>query len=80
MPERLEAIVASALRIPESDVTDALELHGTHAWDSLNHVTLILSLEAEYGVSIPDEILIELTSVRAIRAYVAGQGPTLAQV
>lgn len=73
MPERLEAIIASALRIPESEITDALELHGTHAWDSLNHVALILSLEAEYGVSIPDEVLIELTSVRAIRAFLASQ-------
>jgi acyl carrier protein len=72
VPERLEAIIAGALRLPESEITDALEFHGTHAWDSLNHVALILSLEAEYGISIPDEVIVELTSVRAIRAFVAG--------
>jgi acyl carrier protein len=80
MAERLEAVVASALRIPESEVTDVLAFHGTHAWDSLNHVALILALEAEYGISIPDEAMIELTSVAAIRAYLAEQGLALAHL
>jgi citrate synthase len=76
MASRLETVIANALRIPENDVTDTLRFHGTHAWDSLNHITLILSLEAEYGVSIPDDVLVELTSVRAIREFLASQAPT----
>jgi citrate synthase len=73
MSERLEVVVANALRIPESEVTDQLEFNGMHAWDSLNHVALMLSLEAEYGVTIPDDLMIELTSVRAIREFIEGQ-------
>jgi acyl carrier protein len=76
MAERLESVVANALRIPESDVTDALEFNGIHQWDSLNHVALMLALEAAYDVSIPDDLMIELTSVRAIRAFIDGQTAT----
>jgi acyl carrier protein len=77
MSARLETIIASALRIPESEVTDSLRFHGTQAWDSLNHIALVLSLEAEYGVSIPDETLVKLTSVHAIREFLATQPAVL---
>jgi citrate synthase len=79
MAERLESVVASALRIPESEVKDSLEFNGLHAWDSLNHVTLMLSLEEEYGVTIPDDLVVELTSVRAIREFIEGQTATHAE-
>ena len=73
MPERLERVVAGALRIDESEVNDDLEFNRLHAWDSLNHVGLMLALEAEYGLVIPDEQLVELTSIRAIRRYIEDQ-------
>lgn len=73
MPERLKYVIANALRISESDVTDTLEFNGFHAWDSLNHVALMLSLEAEYDLIIPDDLMIELTTVRAIREFVERQ-------
>lgn len=73
MAATLESIVADALRIPASSVSDALEFNGIPQWDSLNHVALMLAIEAEYGVSIPDDLMVELTSVAAIRDFVDGR-------
>jgi|GEM_PF-433236 len=75
MAVALESVVADALRIPTSNVTDALAFSEIPQWDSLNHVALMLAIEAEYGVSIPDDLVIELTSVAAIRAFLDGRSP-----
>lgn len=70
MSDRLRELVANVLRIPEDAVTDDLEFNVTPTWDSVNHIGLILSLESEYNVMIPDEQVVELTTYRAICEYV----------
>ncbi|HEU4565862.1 MAG TPA: acyl carrier protein [Gemmatimonadaceae bacterium] len=74
MPAPLEEVIASVLRIPAERVTDALEYDAVPEWDSMGHVGLMLALEGEYGIAISDETVLELTSVRAIRAYLAAHG------
>lgn len=46
----------------------------TRGWDSLAHVHLILALEEWAGVSVPPELMGELTTVEAIAAYLGAQG------
>lgn len=70
MSDHLRELVANALRIPEDAVTDDLEFNVTPTWDSVNHIGLMLSIESEYNVAIPDEQVVELTTYRAIREYV----------
>lgn len=66
----VEQVVARVLGISPSAVTDSLEFNSIPEWDSLNHVNLMLELEAAYGVDIDEDRMIELTSVRAIRSFV----------
>jgi len=66
----LREVVANALRIDVARVTDDLEFNAVPEWDSLNHITLILALESEYGLTITDDQVVELTSYRAIRELV----------
>ena len=40
-------------------------------WDSLNHVNLMLALEQRTGRSIDEDTMVELTTVAAIREFVA---------
>lgn len=40
-------------------------------WDSANHLNLILSLEAEFGVEFETDEIAELTTVRAISQRLA---------
>lgn len=75
MPPRLEQVVATALGIPAERVHDELSFNSISEWDSLNHVTLMLDLEREFGVAITEEEMIELSSVSAIRAFLEAPRP-----
>lgn len=63
-------VIAEKLRIPQERIRDELAYNTIPEWDSLNHVDLMVALEAEYGVTIDEDRMVELTTVRAIRAFV----------
>ena len=64
-------LVANTLGIPVDTVTDELAFSQVAEWDSLNHVNLMLALEKSLQTEIDEERMIQLTSVRAIRDFVA---------
>ena len=65
----LEDVIAGTFRISPAAVTDSLEFNAIPEWDSLNHVELMLALETAYDVAIDEDDMVELTSVKAIRAF-----------
>ncbi len=69
--EALTALVSRTLGIPWSLVVDELGFGTIPEWDSLNHVQLMLALEAAYGVEIDEERMITLTSIGTVRRFVA---------
>ena len=73
MPTRLADVVANALRVDPAMLHDDLEFNSIPQWDSMNHVALILSLEETYGLTIPDEQIVNLTRYRAIREFIEAQ-------
>jgi acyl carrier protein len=78
MSDRLAAVIAATLDIPADAVTDDLAFNGVKSWDSMNHINLMLALEEAYGITIPDDDLVELSSVGLIRAYLQRVGATAA--
>ncbi len=66
----LEAVVCSALGIPPALVTDDLAYQSISEWNSLGHVSLMLAIEEAYGTELRGELVSQLTSVRALRAFV----------
>ena len=62
-----DALIASVLGIPPERVTDGLAFQSIPEWDSLRHVDLILALEAECGVVVEPEQMVQLTTVESIR-------------
>jgi acyl carrier protein len=72
--DRVRQVVADALQLPAESITDDLAFNGVPSWDSINHISLMLSLEETFGISIPDDDVVELTSVRAIDLYIAQRG------
>jgi citrate synthase len=68
-------LVAEVLGIPASRVTDDLQFHSIPEWDSLNHVNLMLALEAMLGVEIGAERMIELDNVASIRRFIDAAAP-----
>jgi acyl carrier protein len=63
---RVRAVVAATFGVPAASLTDESGAHSIEAWDSMNHIHLIVALEAELGVSFDPERAIELTTVGAI--------------
>jgi acyl carrier protein len=74
MNDSVDALIADALRIPADRVTDSLEFQGIPEWDSMGHLSLMLALEDRFEIHIPDEVVVELTNVPAIRAFVTNLG------
>jgi acyl carrier protein len=69
-----EAVVARVFGVPRASVTDATSNTTLEAWDSLNHVTLILELEEVYGVTLGAEEALAMTDVGAIKRMLRAQG------
>lgn len=47
------------------------------AWDSLGHLNLILAIEAEFGVSLSPEVVINMRTLGSIRGELRAQGSTV---
>jgi citrate synthase len=67
-------LIAEQLRVPQARVRDELAFGAIPEWDSLNHVNLMVALEAEYGVTVDEDHMVELTTVRAIRTFIEARG------
>lgn len=71
---KLNEIVRAVLQLPaDTDISRARQL-SVESWDSLAHVSLMLAIESEFGVSIDIGDQIALTSVPAIRLYLEERG------
>jgi acyl carrier protein len=60
-------VIATVLEIEPTDIDDNSSMDTIEAWDSIKHMDLILSLEEEFGVSVPDEEAGDLTSYALIK-------------
>ena len=69
-----ESVVAKVFGLPRHTVNDATSNMGVEAWDSLNHVTLVLELESAFGVSFSAEETLEMTDVAAIKRVLQSHG------
>lgn len=74
MSDPVADVVAATFGIPASTVTDALAFHQAREWDSVNHLSLMLSLEEAFGLTFDDDELVEMTSVGAIRGALRQRG------
>ncbi|MBC7341743.1 MAG: acyl carrier protein [Clostridia bacterium] len=67
--EKIKSIVADQLGISEDEITMDTSFEDLNA-DSLDIVELIMSLEEEFGIEIPDEDAEKLTTVKAAVEYI----------
>lgn len=71
-----EEIVAKVFGMTPTEVTDDTSNRTVGTWDSLGHITLILELEATYGVSLLPDELFEMTNVASIKQILSTYGVT----
>ena len=65
----LDTLIADTLGIPVHAVGDDLAFSEVPQWDSLNHVNLMVALEQMLQTEIDEDLMIHLTSVKAIRQF-----------
>jgi acyl carrier protein len=71
---RIRSVVAATFGIEPFAISDATSSDTVESWDSMNHIHLVVALEAEFGVSFEPEQAVELTSVRAITQALVALG------
>jgi len=71
MDEKLRDILCDVFRIAPEAIHAELTSGDVESWDSVLHITLLLTLEQAFGVSFDPEEGVRLTSVAAIKAALA---------
>ena len=67
--ERVQALVADALQVPQEMVTSDLAFGDLPQWDSLGHMEVMMRLEEQFGVEINPDTIASLISIPEICAY-----------
>ena len=71
--DRLKAVVGSMLGLDPAAIDDQTSTDTVPAWDSIRHMNLIIALEEAFGITIPDDDVVTMTSYPIIRATVSEQ-------
>jgi acyl carrier protein len=65
--QKLKEIMAAVFHVDVSTITTHSNMDTIKGWDSLRHMNLVLAIEEEFHVSIPDEDTANITSYPLIR-------------
>lgn len=63
MKEKVFEIIAQVMNVPVESVKEDSSPDTIETWDSLKHMSLILTLEDEFGVQFSDEEIVEMLNV-----------------
>uniref|UniRef100_UPI004049EC3A acyl carrier protein n=1 Tax=Flavobacterium sp. TaxID=239 RepID=UPI004049EC3A len=63
---KIKQVMSAVFEIPVESITDYASSDNIENWDSLRHLNLILALEEEFGVSIPDDEVGNLVNYKLI--------------
>lgn len=67
METTLKEVMATVLGIAADSIGEDTSMDTVESWDSIKHMNLVLAIEEELGISIPDEDAANITSYPLIR-------------
>ena len=67
---RIKQVMSAVFEIPVESITGDASSDNIENWDSLRHLNLILALEEEFSVSIPDEEVGNLVNYKLIELII----------
>lgn len=67
---RIKAVMAAVLAIPAEEINENSSVDNIEVWDSLRHMNLVIALEEEFGITIPDEEVGNIVSFKLIETVV----------
>ena len=66
MTEELRILVADVLRVPPSQIDDSSTPQHFENWDSIQHVSLVVAIEEQFGVEFEPEEIRDMESIGKI--------------
>ena len=66
LENRLKVIMSNILNVSISEIDYNTSMDNIDAWDSLKHMSLIISIEREFGVDLEDDDIEVMTSYEVI--------------
>ena len=72
--ERVKEVIVKQLSVPESNVTESASFHGDLSADSLDTVELVMALEDEFKIEIPEEDAENIQTVGDAVRYLEEKG------
>ena len=69
-----ETVLAKVFGVPASEINDQTSNRTLAAWDSLGHMTLIVELEATYGVSLSADEALVMNDLATIKRVLRDRG------
>ena len=73
MFEQVRSIVSDLLRIPADQISTASSPESIEAWDSVQHLNLVLALEEQFSLQLSPEEIDEMKTVGDISQLVEGK-------
>ena len=67
---KIKQVMSAVFEISLESIADDASSDNIENWDSLRHLNLILALEEEFGVSIPDEEVGNLVNYKLIELVI----------
>jgi acyl carrier protein len=65
--DALKLLIATMLNVDTTTINEDSSMDNVPSWDSLRHMNLVLALEEEFKVTIPDEDAGNITSYKLIK-------------
>ena len=66
MVEELRTLAADVLRVPRSQIDDNATPQQIENWDSIQHVSLVVAIEEQFGVEFDPDEIIQMESIGKI--------------
>jgi len=68
--EKIKVVMSAVFEVPEEEIDENSSADTIDSWDSLKHLNLILALEEEFDINIPDEEVGNLFNYKLIKLIV----------
>lgn len=72
--DSVKEILIKVLKVSSEKITDDLTMKDLDAWDSLNHMELIISLEETFGIQLTFDEIVAMQSIQEIRRILRARG------
>ncbi len=74
MEQKLKQIMSNIFETEEDEITDDSSMDNIEKWDSLKHINLIIAIEEQFGISIDEDEMVEMTSFTKIKRILRDNG------